>query len=200
MANNLFLDAAQLMLQADGLNYINYENLNQSNKEFLRSDTWDFKFTQPAAAVYFPGNDLLQARTISATPQIPYQLTQMTAIIRGFQINQTVKSGTTSGTISIDYNDLEDQSINAWLFDWADKCGDSEHRYAFRKEDTIAQGKLTIMNSSRKPLRIYSLLGMQIVDPGNGLNPALTSDDPQNVGMVSASFTFEHYRLDWKNF
>lgn len=199
MANNLFLDAKELMLQNDGLNYINYETLSENNREFLRSDTWDFEFTQPAAAVYFPGNALLKARTQAVNPQFPVGLGQMTAVIRGFQINQTTISGTTAGTISIDYMDREDQAMMAWLDDWRDKCGTRENRYAFRKEDTIAQGRLVIMNSSRKPIREYEILGIQPQDVGNGLNPSLTSDDPQNVGAISATFAFEHYHLLWKN-
>lgn len=199
MAGNLFLDAKEMILQNDGLNYINYDTLSEEHKEFLRSDTWDFQFTAAANAVYFPGNALLRARTQAVNPQFPVGLGQMTAVIRQFTIQQTTISGTTAGTIGIDYNDREDQAIIAWLDDWRDKCGDREHRYTFRKEDTIANGRLTIYNSSRKPLRIYSVLTMQPTDVGNGLNPSLTSDDPQNVGQVSATFAFEHFRLDWRN-
>jgi hypothetical protein len=46
MANNLFLDAKELLLQNDQLNYINYESISEEHKEFLRSDTWDFVFTK----------------------------------------------------------------------------------------------------------------------------------------------------------
>lgn len=199
MANNLFLDAKELLLQNDGLNYINYETLSEEHKEFLRSDIWDFQFTEPAAAVYFPGNALLKARTQAVNPQFPVGLGQMQAVIRQFTIQQTTISGTTAGSLSIDYNDREDQAINAWLDDWRDKCGGREHRYVFRKEDTIAQGRLTMYNSSRKPIRIYDVLTMQPTDIGNGLNPAFNSDDPQNVGQISATFSFEHFRLTWKN-
>lgn len=199
MANNLFLDAKEIILQNDGLNYINYETLSEEHKEFLRSDMWDFQFTEPAAAVYFPGNAMLRARTQAVNPQFPVGLGQMTAVIRQFTIQQTTISGTTAGTIGIDYNDREDQAIMAWLDDWRDKVGGRENRYVFRKEDTIAQGRLTVYNSSRKPIRIYNILTIQPTDVGNGLNPALNSDDPQNVGTISATFAFEHFELEWKN-
>lgn len=199
MASNLFLDAKELLLQNDGLNYINYDTLSEEHKEFLRSDVWDFQFTQPANAVYFPGNALLKARTMSVSPQFPLGLGKMTAVIRSFTIQQATISGTTAGTIGIEYNDREDQAITAWLDDWRDKVGGREHRYTYRKEDTIAQGRLTIYNSSRIPLRIYSLLTMQPNDIGGSLNPSLTSDDPANVGGVSANFDFEHYKLEYKN-
>ena len=70
MASNLFLDAKELLLQNDGLNYINYDTLSEEHKEFLRSDLWDFTFTQPANAVYFPGNAMLHARTKAVNPSI----------------------------------------------------------------------------------------------------------------------------------
>lgn len=199
MSSNLFLDAKQLLLQNDGLNYINYETLSQEHREFLRSDTWDFYFTQAANAVYFPGNALLRARTMSVNPQFNFAMGQMTAIIRQFQLNQSTISGTTAGSISIDYMDFEDQAINAWLLDWRNKCGDMENRYTFRKEDTVSEGRLTIYNSSRKPIRIYNLHTMQPTDIGAALNMALTSDDPQNVGATTATFAFEHMSLEWKN-
>lgn len=199
MANNPFLDELPILDKNNTLSYINYETISDEHKEFLRSDTWDFQFTVPAAAVYFPGNQLLRARTVSISPQFPVNIGQMQATIRQFTILQNTISGTTSGSISFEYQDREDQAIIAWLDDWRDKLGSREHRYAFRKEDTIAQGKLTLMNSSRMPIRIYEILTMQPIDSGQGLSPMLTSDDPVDVGKISATFTFEHYRLIWKN-
>ena len=199
MASNLFLDAKELLLQNDGLNYINYDTLSEEHKEFLRSDLWDFTFTQPANAVYFPGNAMLHARTKAVNPSVNVGLGQMSAVIRQFTIQQAVISGTTAGTIGIDYQDREDQAINAWLDDWRDKIWGREHRYSFRKEDTIAQGRLTMYNSSRKPIRIYDLLTIQPQDIGSGLNPAFSSEDPSDVGSISATFGFEHFRLAWKN-
>jgi hypothetical protein len=199
MANNLFLDATELMQQNDTLNYINYENIAEGNREFLRSDTWDFEFTVPPAAVYFPGNGLLKKRMMNVNPQFPSQLGNMQAVIRQFQINQSTFSGTTAGSISIDYMDREDQAITAWLDDWRDKIGGRQNRYAFRKEDVIAQGRLIWMNSSRKPIREYTIYTMQLQDPGAGINPQFTSDDAQNLGQVSASWSFEHFELTWKN-
>lgn len=35
MASNLFLDAKELLLQNDGLNYINYDTLSEEHKELM---------------------------------------------------------------------------------------------------------------------------------------------------------------------
>jgi len=198
----LFLDAKNLLLQNDPLNYINYDKLNQERKEFLRSDLWDFTWTKPCNAVYFPGNAFVKARTIGVNPSINFSgTTELTATIRGFTVRQNVYSGTTSGTITIQYQDFEDQAIMAWLDDWREKLGDRENRYTFRKEDTCAEGTLTVFNSSRKAIRLYTLKCIQLSDPGiSGLyTPSFTSDDPSNMGDISATFSFEHCQLEWKN-
>jgi len=198
---NLFLEAKELLLQNDQLNYINYDTLSQERKEFLRSDLWDFEWTKPCNAVYFPGNAFVKARTKSVNPSLNSSITQLTATIRNFNIYQSVYSGTTEGTISIEYQDFEDQSIMAWLDDWREKLGDRENRYTFRKEDTCAEAKLTMFNSSRKPIRIYTLRTIQLTDPGiSGLySPSFSSDDPSDLGTISASFHFEHCELTWMN-
>lgn len=188
-----FLDSKELRSQNDILNYINYQNINQEHREFLRSDTWDFEWTQPAAAVYFPGNDLLKSRMQAINTQFPVMIGQMMAQIRNFTLFQNTISGTTAGNFSIDYMDFEDQAIKMWLDDWRDKLGGRSDRYAFRKEDTFAQAKLTLMNSSRKPIMVYEIFTIQPVDSGNLMNPMLSSDDPQNIGQVSATFSFEHF-------
>jgi len=199
MASNLFLDAKELLLQNDGLNYINYETLNESQKEFLRSDLWDFTWTSTPNAVYFPGNALIKARTRAVSPSFNYAISQIQVVIRQFTIQQNHISGTTAGTIGLEYTDREDQAISAWLDDWREKLWGRDHRYTFRKEDTIANGRLTMYNSSRKPIRQYDLLTMQPTDIGSSLNPQFTSDDPANTGDISATFSFEHFRLYYSN-
>jgi hypothetical protein len=198
---NLFLEAKELLLQNDGLNYINYDQLSQERKEFLRSDLWDFTWTVPCNAVYFPGDAFVKARTQAVNPSFNSAIGQLSAIIRNFQIYQNTYSGTTAGTISITYQDFEDQAIMAWLDDWREKLGDREHRYTFRKEDTCAEGRLTVYNSSRKPIRIYDVYTIQLQDPGApGLySPSYNSDDPANMGEITANFSFEHMKLIWKN-
>lgn len=199
MAGNLFLNSKDYIGQNDVLNYINYESISEGHKEFLRTDVWDWDWTVPPAAVYFPGNDLLKTRTISVMPQFPVAIGMMQAVIRQFTIQQSTLSGTTAGSLSIEYHDLEDQAINLWLDDWREKLGTREDRFSFRKEDTIAHGRLLVMNSTRRPIRSYSVRTVQPSDIGQGISPQLTSDDPQDAGNISTSFNFEHYSLEWKN-
>jgi hypothetical protein len=194
-----FLRADELLQSNDGLNYINYTTINESNKEFLRSDVWDFTWTSTPNAVYFPGNALVKARTRSVSPSFNVGLGGMSVVIRQFTIYQATITGTTSGTITLEYTDREDQAITAWLDDWREKIWGRNNRYTFRKEDTIADGKLVMYNSSRKPIRTYVLRTMQPTDIGSSLNPQFNSDDPSNQGDISATFNFEHYELLYNN-
>lgn len=199
MAGNLFLDAKELLLQNDGLNYINYNTLKEEHKEFLLSNLWNFRFSVPPAAVYYPGEQMLAARTQSVDPSFPGGLTEVSAIIRQFTIRQTVMSGTTAGSFTVQYNDREDQAIAVFIDDWRDKLGDRENRYMFRKEDTIATGILTMYNTSRKPIREYTLHAVQPGDGSPVIQGSFNSDDPTNIGQYSIQFTFEHMDLTWKN-
>lgn len=197
---NLFLDVKDLLQQNDGLNYINYETLSEEHKEFLRSDLWDLEFIQYPAAVYFPGNTLLKARTTGCTPSFGAGLTEISAIIRQFNIRQTVISGQTNGTISVDYNDREDQAIRAFIDDWRDKLWNRQNRYTFRKEDTIATVKLTHFNSSRKPIAEFIMYAVQLQGGADDIiNKGFTSDDPSNIGEYNITYSFEHYDVNWVN-
>jgi len=197
---NQFLQSSVITDQNSDLDYINYDSIREDNKEFLLSNVWDFKWTTVPAAVYFPGNPLLKVRTTSVTPQFNIGITQMMAIVRQFTIQQSVITGTTAGSISFEYVDKEDQAITAWLWDWREKMGGMKDRFLFRKEDTIGEGVLTMYNSTRRPIRIYTLRTMQPIDIGNTLNPQFNSDDANNNNsMASATFAFEHWELNWAN-
>lgn len=197
MAKNLFLDAKELLQKNDSLNYINYENINEEQREFLRTDLWDWRFSVPPAAVYYPGDDLIHTRLRAVSPQFTYGMsTTITATIRGFDIQQNV-GFKSSGTLTLDFTDREDQCISVFLTDWQEKLTARDTKYTFRKEDTVAEGILTMFNSSRIPIRRYKVLTVQLMDPAPSLS--FTSDDPAQNGELSANFTFEHHRLLWEN-
>lgn len=194
--SNIFLDVATIIGDNDNLDYINYESISEEHKEFLRSDMWDLEFLQAPAACYFPGNELLKKRTKGTTPSFPTELGEISADIRHFTIRQKTISGTTKGTISVDYVDREDQAIRFFLDDWRDKIWNRQNRYAFRKEDTIATLKLTQFNSSRVPIIEYVMYAVQPDAIGDPFNSAFTSDDPANTGEFSVTFSFEHYDVN----
>jgi hypothetical protein len=197
MARNLFMDTAELLNQNDGLNYINYETLSEEHKEFLRSDLWDLEIVSAPPAVYFPGNAMLKARTRGVTPSFGAGLTEIQAIIRHFKIRQTVISGTTEGTINVEYTDREDQAISYFVDDWRQKIADRDTKYSFRKEDIVADARLVILNSSRIPVRTLEFYNCVIQDAG--LDENGTAEDGADRSDVPLSLRFEHYRRVFDN-
>ena len=199
MADNRFLDETDLIGQNDDLDFMDYSNIRQEGKEFLLNVFWRFSFIHPPSAVYYPGEDLVNIRLRSTAPQIPLGITDLSVVLRQFTSAQTVASGTTSGTVTLSMTDFEDQPLLAWFFDWRDKLGSYKHRFIFRKEDTTAEGKLVMYNTSRKPIREYRLYSLQPTDIGNGLNPTFGSGDPEQVGDFDVTLRFEHIDLIWRN-
>jgi len=162
---NLFLESIDLLASAnDPLNYIEYSKINEEQKEFLRSDMWDLQFLEAPHAVYFPGNDLLRLRTTEVNPSFNASLGEISAVIRQYKIRQTVISGQSDGTISVNYVDREDQAIRTFIHDWREKLWALKNRYTFRKEDTIGTIKLTQFNSSRKPINEWIMYAVQLQD------------------------------------
>jgi len=196
-----FIKVSDFLEKADDpLGYINYDNFREEDKEFLRSDLWDLEWIEAPHSVYFPGNDLFRARTTGVTPSFSAGLGEIQAIIRQFQIRQTVISGQSNGTITCDYVDREDQSIRAFVHDWRDKLWGLQDRYTFRKEDTVGTVKLTQFNSSRKAIAQFTMHAVQLNGGADDiLNKAFNSDDPANNGEFSITYSFEHYEVNWLN-
>jgi len=200
MAKNIFLEAKQHLVQNDRLNYMNYEDIREEKKEFIRNDFFDFEFISTPSAVYCPKPEILKARLAAIEPNFPAGVGLMEVTIRGFTIRQAVIQGTTAGSIALTFYDREDQAISAFIDDWRDKLGDRQNRYAFRKEDTCAEGKLTVFNTSRKPIREYTMHSLQIADGLGTLNVAYGSDDPQQSGTCQLVMNFEHYDYQFLNY
>lgn len=199
---NLFLDVRKDILaeKDDPLNYINYSSISEENREFIQSNLWDMEWLETPHAVYFPGNDLLKVRTQAVNPSFNAGLSELSAVIRQFYIRQTVISGQSNGTISVDYVDREDQSIRAWINDWRDKIWGLKDRYQFRKEDTQGTVKLTQYNTSRKAIAVFVMYSVQLNGGADDIiNKAFNSEDPSNNGEYSITFSFEHYDVQWAN-
>lgn len=195
-----FLDPKDVFGNNGVMSYVDYKTINDSNKEFLRNDIWEFKFTAAPNAVYFPGNKLLQSRLVNVQPQFNFALSEMRAIIRQFTVRQTIYSGETSGMVTLQFVDREDQAITAFINDWAQKFGDREGRRVFRKEDTVAQCELIQMNSTRVPIRKYTLYNCQIAGDGMAtFGVPFTSGDAQQSGDCVLNLAFEHFEVKLLN-
>jgi len=187
-------DVYSSMVDDDVLRYVNYRNIEQSDKEFIRNDFWDLEFVTSPIATYFPGNDLLKARLKTFSYTTEEGISEMTSTIRGFKVRQSTQSGTTSGTLTLEYTDREDQAVSLFHEDWKQKIGSRRTRFAYRKLDTICDIKATWFNTPRTPIREVYFYSCQLT---NNPNPwTVSSEDAGNDnGEISMELAFEHHEV-----
>lgn len=193
---SLFLDPKSILSTNNSLSYIEYNKINENQKEFLRTDLWDFSFTIPPAAVYFPGNEFLKTRLISVSPSFPGSIGEISAKIRGFDILQKVGVNS-SGSVSLTFMDREDQSVSAFKRDWQEKITSMDNKFTYRKEDTVAECVLRMYNSTRTEITQWTLHTCQLDD--GVISRSFTSDDPSNNGEIEMTLKFEHMFMEFKN-
>ena len=195
MAN--FISALQALQDNNALNRINYIDISENEKEFLLDTNWECTMTKKPAAVYYPGDDIWKSRLNSVTPGIPADVTGVSQVIRGFTINQKTAVNT-AGSISLVFIDREDQAMSAMFDDWKQKICDREIRFQFRKEDTTANLKHVMFNTSRIPVRKLEFLGCQpssaeLKEDGVG------DIESNSLGELSVSLDYEHSRRVFLN-
>lgn len=194
-----FLEAVEV-LETDALSYLDYHKMKENHAELPTTRDWDLDFITTPNAVYMPSPEIIKARLTGVTLNANVQLADVKANLRGFTVRQSVRQGTSEGTVTLTFVDREDRSISAWLYDWADKMGTRDQRFAFRKEDTICDIKFSILNSSRLPVQEIILYTCQISGSAVGtLNLAYNSDDAKLAGDITMTIAFEHYDLIWAN-
>lgn len=190
-------DLTNIIAGSQYMKKLNYFDIRESNKEFLRGDLWEFRFTTPPTAVYYPGDDIIQTRLTQVNPGIDYSSNGIEKQLRNnFMIYQQT-SQITYGTISMTFVDREDQAIKYFIDDWRNKIADKDSKYSLRKEDLVAECELLILNSSRIPvstLKFYNCLIMEGTFDENG-SPEDTSDRAD----ISMSMKFEHYERIFDN-
>lgn len=179
------------------MQFIEYDNYKDDNKEFLRGDMWEFKFTSAPRIVYFPGNDIINKRLNQINVGIDTSVNGFEKRMRGnYSIIQ--KTGqNTSGTLSLGFIDREDQAITYFLDDWHQKVADRDTKYSFRKEDLVANCELTITNSSRLSVRTLTFFNCIIADKTVDENGV--AEDGSDRSDIQLTLQFEHYNRNFNN-
>lgn len=179
------------------MQFIEYDNYKDDNKEFLRGDMWEFKFTSAPRIVYFPGNDIINKRLNQINVGIDTSVNGFEKRMRGnYSIIQ--KTGqNTSGTLSLGFIDREDQAITYFLDDWHQKVADRDTKYSFRKEDLVANCELTITNSSRLSVRTLTFFNCIIADKTVDENGV--AEDGSDRSDIQLTLQFEHYNRKFDN-
>lgn len=180
------------------MKFIDYQNTyKDNNKEFLRGDMWELKCLNAPKIVYYPGDDIINARLNSVQVGIDYSATGITKQMRGgWRIEQKTNQNT-SGTLTLSFVDREDCSITYFVTDWRDKIADPDTKYSFRKDDLVSDWCLTITNAQRIDVKTLKFYNCQFSDAPVNENGELDSESDR--ADVTLSLTFEHYTREHNN-
>jgi hypothetical protein len=179
------------------MGFINYSNLAETEKEFLRGDLWEFTITNPPRVVYYPGDDIFKRRLLQVNLGVDTSVNGFEKRLRGNFVVFQKTGQNTSGTISLQFTDREDQAISYFVDDWRQKIADRDCKYSFRKEDLVCDAKLEIFNSSRVPVRTLKFFNCIIQDAQLDENGA--AEDGSDRSDVPLNLQFEHYERIFDN-
>lgn len=195
MANNKM---QELVHGAKGyMDFIDYtQTYQEDNKEFLRGDMWELQWTPPAI-VYWPGDKIINARLNSVSVQPQYSASGIQKRMRGnFTILQQTGQDT-SGSLSMQFVDREDQAITYFVTDWRNKIADPDTKFSFRKSDLVAQITMVITNSSRLSVRKLQFYNCAFMDAT--LDESGVDADGSDRSDISLTLQFEHYQRTFDN-
>lgn len=121
---------ASLVRGSDGyMKFIDFHstyNGLEDNKEFLRGDMWEFTLVNPPKIVYYPGDDIFKARLNQVNLGLDSSVSGFEKRMRGNYVIFQRTGQSTSGQITLQFTDREDQAISYFVDDW--KCKISDHR------------------------------------------------------------------------
>lgn len=178
--------------------FIDYTSTyRDNNKEFLRGDMWEFKVLSAPKIVYYPGDDIINARLNSVQVDVDTSVTGIEKRMRGGYAIYQQTNQTTSGNLTLSFVDREDQAITYFLDDWRQKISDRETKYSFRKDDVVMDCKLFITNAQRLDVRELTFYNVIIQEAGIDNNGQAEAESDRSDVTLSAKF--EHYSLEFKN-
>ena len=189
----------ELVRQSDGLmNFIDYEGTyRDDNKEFLRSDMWEFSMFNAPKIVYYPGDTIMNARLNAINVSIDSGVNGFDKRMRGNYVIKQQTGQTTNGNLTLSFVDKEDQAISYFIDDWKQKIADRDTKYSFRKDDLVCDCKLILTNSSRISVRELIFYNCIIIDANLDENGA--AEDGGDRADIQLSLFFEHYSREFTN-
>lgn len=189
----------ELVRQSDGLmNFIDYEGTyRDDNKEFLRSDMWEFSMFNAPKIVYYPGDTIMNARLNAINVSIDSGVNGFEKRMRGSYVIKQQTGQTTNGNLTLSFIDKEDQAISYFIDDWKQKIADRDTKYSFRKDDLVCDCKLILTNSSRISVRELIFYNCIIIDAN--LDENGQAEDGGDRADIQLSLFFEHYSREFTN-
>lgn len=180
------------------MDFIDYVNTyRDDNKEFLRGDMWELKWTPPAI-VYWPGDEIINARLNAVNVALDYSVTGIEKRMRGNFVIRQQTGQSTSGTLTLSFIDKEDQAISYFVTDWRNRVADPDTKYSFRKDDLVAPlVTLILTNSSRISVRTIDFYNCIILDAP--LDESGADQDGTDRADIQLAMAFEHYQRNFDN-
>lgn len=192
------MSVKQLVTGPDqALNFLDYHNLKETEKEFLRGDLWEFTLRNAPKVVYYPGDEIFKKRLIQINLGVDTSVNGFEKRLRGNFVLLQKTGQNTAGTISLQFTDREDQAISYFVDDWRQKIADRDCKYSFRKEDLVCDAQLDIYNSSRVPVRTLVFYNCILQDAQ--LDENGVADDGSDRADVPLNLQFEHYERIFDN-
>lgn len=191
---------AELVRGADSLRqtFIDYEKTyRDDNKEFLRGDMWELKFLTAPKIVYYPGDQLINARLNSVQVGIDYSVNGFEKRMRNNYVIYQQTGQNTSGTLTLGFTDKEDQALTYFVDDWRQKIADRDTKYSFRKDDLVCDIQLYLTNSSRIDVRTLTFFNCIIQD--GTVDESGQAEDGTDRADMQVSLKFEHYKREFDN-
>jgi hypothetical protein len=180
------------------MNFIDYQGTyKDDNKEFLRGDMWEFTLTNPPKIVYYPGDQIFKARLQQVNLGIDTSVSGFEKRMRGNYVIFQRTGQQTSGQITLQFEDKEDQAITYFCDDWRQKIADRDTKYSFRKDDVVADCKMILTNSSRKTVRTINFFNCIIDDAPLDMNGV--AEDGTDRADIQVQLSFEHYKREFLN-
>ena len=158
---------------------------------------WEFYFEAPPKIVYYPGDDVFKARLNQINVGIDSSVNGFEKRFRGNYVIFQKTGQSTSGTVTLNFIDREDQAITYFCDEWRQRIADRDTKYSFRKDDLVAQGRLIITNSSRIDVRTIDFYNMIIADAAFDENGV--AEDGSDRSDIQMSLQFENYTRTFNN-
>lgn len=176
------------------LDFLNYKNIREGNKEFTRSDLWEVTFlTVPQT--YFPGKEFIDQRCTGISPGIPNSIDSISHNIRGFEVHQSTRQTTTSSA-TLTFVDREDLAIRTWIEGWKNLMADRDTLESSRKSSYCCDIKITYFNTTRVPISEITLYNCMLTDATpaeDGTNEASSTSD------IQMTLKYEHFKRVYLN-
>jgi hypothetical protein len=142
--------------------FMRWNRYAENNKEFKRPDLWTLKTLVPAPAIYYPGDDIVNARMSGCNVnRNSWNLkTSQPGDIRGYKPIAAQPNGFVdmSGSVTVTFADKQDYAIELWIKSTRDLISHPVTRFSYPVELLMSQLELSYYNTVQQKVKVLSLL------------------------------------------